>query len=302
MSSVLIMMSTYNGGENIIRQVESIINQEKVDVSLLIRDDGSDDNTLKVLKKIEKDFDNVNVVYGKNIGWKKSFLDLVYQASLNYDYYGFSDQDDIWFSDKVSALINAMETDPTSMPKLAHCNSLSVDGELKKRNEQETRTACPPNFKAAIATEYFQGCGMLWNKQAMELVRLYRPENEDLAHDYWIGLVCYLFGKVYFCEEPKFYHIRYEDNSSEDGNVWKGRLKRLKKFISKSKVYMNPSEDLYKGYYSLLNREQLSFIKEVILYRVSLLNKIKLIVDRSFIRPSTIATLLFKTSILLNKF
>ena len=52
MKSVLILISTYNGGEKIKRQIDSILEQKVVDVSVLIRDDGSDEQTKSVLKTI----------------------------------------------------------------------------------------------------------------------------------------------------------------------------------------------------------------------------------------------------------
>ena len=295
-------MSTYNGGEIIERQVKSIINQKDVDISLLIRDDGSEDNTRKILKTIVNKYKNINVEYGNNLGWKRSFLELVYSSSLEYDYYGFSDQDDIWLNDKIISLINLMEDDVYSGPKLAHCNSLSVDMNLKVRKEQEDRISSPPGWKQAIATEYFQGCGMLWNHDAMKLIRKYRPKNVNLAHDYWVGLVCYLFGQVYFCSERKFYHIRYNTNGSEDGSVKKGRLNRFKKFFLGKDIYMNPAEDLLEGFTGLLSDEQVYFLKMVKDYKYNTNHKYKIFIDKSFARPSICASIFFKMTILTNNY
>ena len=168
---VLIMMSVFNGGLNIRRQITSILKQNNVDVHILIRDDGSDYETKKILKAIQIEFpDNITCSFDENVGWKQSFMSLLFNAEVGYDYYGFSDQDDLWMEDKVISCINLMEKDPQEGIKLAHCNSLSVDCNLQRREEQEFRYACPPSHKAAIATEYFQGCGMLWNATAMDVI------------------------------------------------------------------------------------------------------------------------------------
>ena len=117
---VLILMSTYNGEEKIIKQVDSILNQINVNVEILIRDDGSDNKTLEILRAVEHKDARVRVQYANNIGWKRSFLDLVYSCPLDYDYFGFSDQDDIWFKDKVYSLISLMESDNDNKVKLGH--------------------------------------------------------------------------------------------------------------------------------------------------------------------------------------
>ena len=303
MKSVLILISTYNGGEKIKRQIDSILEQKVVDVSVLIRDDGSDEQTKSVLKTIAGKYaERVQIIYRTNVGWKKSFMDLIQEASLKYDYYGFSDQDDIWMPDKLISCIHLMEEDQNKGVKLAHCNALSVDEDLKPRDEQEKRIPCPPNYKAAIATEYFQGCGMVWNREAMELLQSYKPQNKNLAHDYWVGLVCYLFGKIYFCEEPKFFHIRYGNNESCDGNVWKGRLKRISQFIHGDDAYMNPANDLLAGFGYDLNSARREFIEMVSMYKSISAYRLKLIVDKNFKRPTVGSTILLKIALLLKRY
>lgn len=134
------------------------------------------------------------------------------------------------------------------------------------------------------------------------MLQSYRPSNKNIAHDYWVGLICYLFGKIYFCREPQFYHIRYENNSSEDGNKSKGRIKRLRTLLFGKNAYMNPAEDVLRGYSELLEEDRRIFLKKILYYKRKLLYKIQLIADRKFVRPSVSATLLMKLAILVNKF
>lgn len=81
MHKVLILMSTYNGREKICNQVKSIMGQKKVESYIYIRDDGSDEETIDILKHIAEQYDGrVKVSFQKNVGWKQSFLNLVYAA------------------------------------------------------------------------------------------------------------------------------------------------------------------------------------------------------------------------------
>lgn len=300
---VLILMSTFNGGERIQRQVRSIMEQKGVETHLLVRDDGSGAETIKILQIIRNTWaDRITCIYESNRGWKSSFMKLLYLAGPGYDYYGFSDQDDVWFEDKILTCVQMMLGDGYKGAKLSHCNSLSVDDGFGIRKEQEKRTPVPPNHKAAIATEYFQGCGMVWNHEAMKLIKSYYPGNSNLAHDYWVGLICYFFGKIYFSQEPRFYHIRYSGNSSEDGNVLRGRIKRLKLFFSNSHTYMNPSSDLLKGFKKYLTEEDYEFCSRLRQYKAIPKHKIILLFDRKFRRPSGPATVLLKCAILLGRY
>ncbi|WP_057742789.1 glycosyltransferase [Liquorilactobacillus capillatus] len=302
MKRILILLSTFNGQSVVKRQVESIIAQREVDAHILVRDDGSSDNTLDVLFDLRKKYRNkIEIIKDANIGYRKSFFYLI-QSAQEYDYYGFSDQDDLWMDDKVISCIKLIENHKDKGPKLAHVGAISVDENLKKRLQQEKRKPKPSSFKMAIATEYFQGCGMIWNKELMRIVRLYVPRDTRITHDYWVGLLGYLFGDIYFCSKPKFYHIRYKTNSSRDGNILLGRVDRLKKIFTTDSAYMNPAQDLSNGYSSLLTKSQKNFLNKLINYRKNSKNKISILFDIRFKRPTLLATLLFKFSILINHY
>ena len=93
-------MSTYNGEKYIREQLDSILAQENVDVSILIRDDGSKDATLSILDEYSKRDNLSYYVDSRNLGACNSFIDLIWHVSLDYDYYALSDQDDFWLKDK----------------------------------------------------------------------------------------------------------------------------------------------------------------------------------------------------------
>lgn len=302
MRRVAILMSTYNGGEKIKSQAESILNQKDVNICLLIRDDGSSQATKDVLTELERDNpEKVKVFFCKNNGWKQSFIELLFLAN-DADYYGFSDQDDVWMEEKVISCINKMETDDYDGVKLCHCNAICTNENLTPRNEQEKRIPSPPSHKVAFATEYFQGCGMIWNREAMRLLQKYKPKDKNISHDYWVGLICYLFGKIYFCEEPQFYHIRYEDSCSSDGNVLKGRMRRVKDLLSGKNAYMNPATDLLAGYDEYLDEDDRLFLTAMRDYKSQGECKKKILHDKEFSRPSKFSTLLLRLSIIFNRY
>lgn len=73
--SVLVMLSTYNGERFLRKQLDSIINQEDVCVYLLIRDDGSTDNTLHILDEYWSLYPHMITIYrGTNIGCVQSYI------------------------------------------------------------------------------------------------------------------------------------------------------------------------------------------------------------------------------------
>ena len=101
MYEVAVLMSTYNGEKYLREQVKSIFQQEQVKVSLYVRDDGSTDNTIKIINELQKEYDNIFLIKGENIGWRRSFRYLIDNVPTKYEYYAFSDQDDFWLKRKL---------------------------------------------------------------------------------------------------------------------------------------------------------------------------------------------------------
>lgn len=109
---VAILMAAYNGRKWIKEQLHSIWSQENVLIDIYISVDLSTDDTYVFLKNIAKDNKNLNILsYGKRYGdAAKNFYRLIKDVDTSsYDYIAFSDQDDIWHSQKLIRGINEMK-------------------------------------------------------------------------------------------------------------------------------------------------------------------------------------------------
>ena len=107
-------MPTYNGSRYVEKQISSILNQSDVVLTLYIYDDNSEDNTFEKVSKLKsvsiKSIDSLPDFPGKKSA-AKSFFRIISALDLNpkYEYIAFSDQDDIWFSNKLSKAINLLK-------------------------------------------------------------------------------------------------------------------------------------------------------------------------------------------------
>lgn len=301
MNTITVIISTYNGEKYIKRQIESILRQKDVLVTCFIRDDGSRDHTVEIIKELQKKHNNIILQEGENIGWEKSFL-YALKASPQSDYYAFSDQDDIWFKNKLINGINHFEGLSMKKPIMYHCNKITVDEQLKPLPHQIKRLSQPLNRQNAIVQEYAQGCSIIINNTARNLVLQYIPQNK-IAHDFWVGMICYLFGEVIYDSESQFYHISHGTNTSGEGNIKKSWLSRLKKYFSNANVYYAPAKELLDCpiYNSLLNNKDKDFINKLISYKHNIWAKLSLLFSYKFRRASLLGTLSLKTAILFNK-
>lgn len=302
MYSVQVLMSTYNGEKYIKRQIDSILAQKDVEINLLIRDDGSKDSTVSIIQEYSNKYPaKVQVKLGSNIGYKRSFLTLI-QSSGEYDYYAFADQDDYWMPDKEISSILTMEEDSFEGAKLAQVNLLATDENLEPLNP-------PPAFQLltikthdqVYAGDFFQGCLMTWNKNAMKLLKSYVPKGA-YSHDHWVGKVVYLLGKVYFVNDKKICYTRHGDNTSMTDDRMGGRLLRLKILFSGNEhVYDNMGNDLLKGYENILPKHDIKICNDFMNYKSNWLAKGRLLLNTKLSRPSLVGTLFFKLSLLLNR-
>ena len=298
---VVVVMSTYNGAKNIVRQMDSIFKQREVDVTLLVRDDHSTDNTVDVIKQYKEITGNkIKIIEGENEGYAKSFWDALYSAPES-SYYAFSDQDDVWNADKLIKSISAFEKD-SEVPQLVYCKMTRTDPNLKQLEEQVKVLKPNELNKKVVLTQTFNyGAATVINHSAKQLVCKHFPIYTKAPHDAWVGLLCYWFGKVHYLNESLYSWVRYESSVTGAGTKRSGRIYRIKATLN-GESYMNLSKDLLLAYSDYLSEKDEVFLKRIINYKNNLRDKISLLLDIGFRRDSMMGTLALKLGILTNRF
>ena len=71
---VQILLSTYNGATYLKPLMESLLAQDCPEIEILVRDDGSSDNTTNLLFDYATRYQHVKVVYGAHFGFVRSFF------------------------------------------------------------------------------------------------------------------------------------------------------------------------------------------------------------------------------------
>jgi glycosyltransferase involved in cell wall biosynthesis len=110
---ISVALCTYNGERYIREQLESILNQTMPVDEIVVCDDGSTDNTLKIIESFRKDTQTDIRIYRnvKNLGPALNF-----QKAINLclgDIVFLSDQDDIWYKNKVQVMVDWFKDHPT---------------------------------------------------------------------------------------------------------------------------------------------------------------------------------------------
>lgn len=189
---ITVLMSTYNGEKYLVEQIESILSQKDNEIRILVRDDGSSDNSLNILKSYEKN-NNVQLLHSENnLGAAGSFMQLVYNSPES-DYYAFSDQDDWWYEDKLSRAVNALKN--IDKPAIYYSNAEVVDSELNSNNCMVYQKMQKPSLLISLCSCNVLGCTMVMNKQLVDIIKTSPNNNTNIImHDNYICAICMLCG------------------------------------------------------------------------------------------------------------
>lgn len=227
-SKVAILLSTYNGEKYLREQIDSILNQTYTNFELIVRDDGSKDNTVKIIKEyIEKSDKEITLIEGKNLGFIKSFFDLLKRGDA--DYYAYADQDDIWFPNKIELAVKSLDALDQSKPNMAFSNVDYYDTEMNFIGNGDSKNK-KPSFLNSLYECINQGMTMVINKTAREYIINNIPE-KCFFHDWWTYMICAGFGNVVQDDVVTVKYRRAKTNATVEGQgiitlmIW--RIKKL---------------------------------------------------------------------------
>ncbi len=204
--TIQILLSTFNGEKYLRQQLDSLLNQDYPSFDILIRDDGSSDETCKILAVYKNKFPNITVTYGKNIGVTKSYFELV--KSANGDFYAFCDQDDIWLPSKLSRAVSKIQS-CSNPPSALYCSALQfVDNNLEPIGQ-----TAPPLYRClenAVMENIATGCTVVFGEDLRRLFLQADPEKMHM-HDWWLYLLAAAFGEVVFDPESCVLYRRHDE-------------------------------------------------------------------------------------------
>lgn len=218
MAQVQILLSTWNGEAWLAELLTSLTRQSFADWELLIRDDGSQDQTNKIILEWQREYPyhlGKFIIDGEHLGSTQSFSRLVEQSTAPY--LMFCDQDDIWFPEKIEFSLAALQN---LEAELGEAKPLLVHTDLAVVNEQRELTASSfwdlhsfdldQRKQAYLLTNIVSGCASIFNRVAAE--KAFPVPEQAIQHDRWLALVCAWFGRIYALPQPLLFYRQHGNN------------------------------------------------------------------------------------------
>jgi hypothetical protein len=212
---ISIAMAAYNGERFIREQLDSFAAQTRLPDELVVCDDCSTDATVEIVEgfaseapfsvKIHRNAENLD--FARN--FEKAF------SICSGDIVFFSDQDDVWFPEKIESVVSEFSTRPNAMvvannqiltdSKLRPCGVTLLDN-LKRigRDSDDVVAGCATAFRRRWGEVLFPVPA-----EAHPFVR-----SRSLSHDTWLHKLSMLVGLRYVIEEPLQFRRRTGSNTT----------------------------------------------------------------------------------------
>ena len=299
---IVVLLYTYNGVDYLGEQLQSILSQDilsKAEIKILVRDDGSNDLTLDILDRYQRE-GKLEFIKGEKIGKTKSFWEILAKAE-DADYYAFCEQDDVWFPKKLSRAITYLETkailegdevDVAVSPLLYMSDFTVTNAKLKPIRFTRNMTLKYTDFEHSLLYSTMPGSTFVFNASARELMLRYDVNTQYAAnYDDLARNILYLVGVVVKDHVPSIY-LRKNKNDSFYDNYYGGFFGKIKQYLAFiSGKNNNARSSLAKGLLKTYGEgieeiETLESLKQVANYAEDPIAKERLLMNPKFLTGS----------------
>lgn len=209
---ISVCMATFNGEKFVFKQVDSILAQLRKCDELIISDDGSSDKTIQILESFHDD--RITILQNQfRHGFVGNFENALCHAKGDYIF--LSDQDDVWKSNKVVKMMQALD-----VYELVIHDAELIDGFGNTLGKNYYATMHKhTGFLMNLWKTRWLGCCMAFRREVLDYCLPFPPN--IVAHDYWIGMLGMLNFKYCFMDDILICYRRHGDNvspSSEKSN------------------------------------------------------------------------------------
>ena len=198
-----IALTTYNGEKYLASLLESFFSQTQLVDEVIICDDGSCDNTIKILNNFKEKYHNFNIKIFQNhsnLGVAKNFSKAIRLCKGNLIF--LADQDDVWEVNKVQVMVSEY-IKGTASYIISDMKVMDEEGNLESFTFSEYLES-----EHLISSSYFMnGCAVLADKHFL-LACLPIPSKK--GHDAWFAYCARRLKTRSFLTEPL---MRYRINT-----------------------------------------------------------------------------------------
>ena len=243
---VRVIMITYNGDEFFKQQLETILVQKGIE-RIHIYDDHSNEASQASIQQLCINDERIQFHSNdRNLGVipniKKALAN-----NLDAKYIALSDQDDIWLPNKLEVTLKEMASiDRSDTPALVYHDMGIID----QYGNQQSQTfweimrhdTFKHTFEANLVTNLITGAATLMNNTLASYAKDI-PEDLNIYHDAWLGMVAYTMGEVRSIKQPLSLHRTHAESltfsQSKNQTILTRLSRNLKQIVGIDKPFEN---------------------------------------------------------------
>ena len=210
-------------------QLNSIRLQKGVEIDLYVKNNLSVDNSSIILQRFidENSHINVKVFKGDANHYANSFIDLALKVGINYNYYAFCDQDDIWLKNHLFTGIDLIRN-YQDVPCLS-CSRTFLINEKGENIGKSIFFKKSPSFRNALVQSIAGANTMVFNKKAFQLLSNLNTKKHIVSHDWIIYLLVSIFdGVIIYSQNPTVQYRQHSKNKIGSNKGFLNKLIRIK--------------------------------------------------------------------------
>ena len=305
-NGIAVILGYFDGEAHVAEQLQSIFEQSYQSFHVFVSDDQS--STPFSIQALD-----INTEYlaklsigsrAKNVGFSNNFLNTLASIDGSFEYFAFSDQDDVWHENKLEKAIGALSVTSSDIPALYCSRTEIADATCEQTLGYSPIFSKPPSFANALVQNIGGGNTMVFNKAARDLIVASSLNSSVVSHDWW----CYQIitgagGYVVYDPEP-YLKYRQHSNNLVGANISLGaRFFRIRElFQGRFRTWNDINLKALAEHKHLLTTKNLSVLNDFIEARQSNLLKRLFLFKRSGIyRQTMLDNLGLLLGILLNR-
>ena len=278
MEKIDILLATYNGSKYLHEQLDSILSQSYGNINVIIRDDGSSDNTVMIIKEYEEKDNRVKLLSDNlgNLGFVRNFEKLMKNSTS--EYLMFSDQDDIWYNNKVETSYKRIkaieEKNGKSCPILVHTNSKIMNYETRTKSLFISDCAKNSSFENSFFNFFVQGSTMLINGS---LKREALPFSKEVyLHDRYLHLIAEFIGIRSYIDVPTMDYRQHSNNEIGSRVNIIDKIKNKRYFNLKDRELLIFLDNTYSAKLDEIKKEKMDAYKLIVNNNISRFKRLKI--------------------------
>jgi glycosyltransferase involved in cell wall biosynthesis len=218
---VSVALCTYNGERFLAEQLASIRRQTRVPEEVVIRDDRSTDGTARIVEAFARDYSGTVdfAVNPRRLGVTANFEAAL--AATTGELILLSDQDDVWFPERVASALHAFEADPELFLLFADARLVDAGGRpLGSTVLQALGVSAAERrlFRSGRAFDVLAKRSMALGASSClrrTVLRDALPIPSSWMHDEWVALIAAARGRVRCVEDPVIDYRQHDANVTD---------------------------------------------------------------------------------------